>query len=278
LTDPYEVLGVKRGDSEEDIKKAYRRAAQKHHPDKFTDAAEKAAAEVKFKQISEAYEQITSGAADRAQRGPQRGPHGSWSFAGSPSEIDEILRAFHEAHRQEFTPTVTLGLTLKMAYEGCSVPININGRSVSYNVRQGLPHGVAYEDQIPDGDRVRRIIVRIGIRTEPFEFRMMGSPNGMFYSGDLELPVEVNAIDMMVGSWIKVKDFLDKELEVRVPSAFEYRTQRLKVAGRGYWNWNRDSTAGRGDLYLRLVPRFQPVTEIDPKKVEELYNATRSNT
>ncbi|MGD9661332.1 MAG: molecular chaperone DnaJ [Porticoccaceae bacterium] len=51
--DYYEVLGVERGASEADIKKAYRRVAMKHHPDRNPDDA---GAEEKFKEASEAYE------------------------------------------------------------------------------------------------------------------------------------------------------------------------------------------------------------------------------
>ena len=56
--DYYEVLGVSKDASESDIKKAYRKAAMKYHPDKFSNSsdAEKKNAEEKFKEINEAYE------------------------------------------------------------------------------------------------------------------------------------------------------------------------------------------------------------------------------
>lgn len=52
--DYYEVLGVPRGASKEEVKRAYRRLAKKHHPDLNKDNPK--AAEEKFKQVSEAYE------------------------------------------------------------------------------------------------------------------------------------------------------------------------------------------------------------------------------
>jgi len=58
--DYYEVLGVARNASEEDLKKAYRRCAMKHHPDR--NPGEKAkAAEVAFKECKEAYEVLSDG-------------------------------------------------------------------------------------------------------------------------------------------------------------------------------------------------------------------------
>ncbi len=59
--DYYEVLGLEKNASENDIKKAYRKAAMKYHPDKLAKAseAEKKEAEEKFKEINEAYQVLS---------------------------------------------------------------------------------------------------------------------------------------------------------------------------------------------------------------------------
>ncbi len=62
--DYYEILGVARNASEDEIKKAYRKLAMKYHPDRNQGDAAKAAEE-KFKEIKEAYE-ILSDADKRA--------------------------------------------------------------------------------------------------------------------------------------------------------------------------------------------------------------------
>ena len=58
--DYYETLGVAKNASDEDIKKAYRKMAMKHHPDRNQGDAAKAA-EVKFKEAKEAYEMLSDG-------------------------------------------------------------------------------------------------------------------------------------------------------------------------------------------------------------------------
>ena len=56
--DYYDVLGVQRGASDDDLKKAYRKLAMKYHPDRNSD--DPSAAE-KFKEASEAYEVLSDG-------------------------------------------------------------------------------------------------------------------------------------------------------------------------------------------------------------------------
>ena len=66
--DYYDLLGLEKTASENDIKKAYRKLAMKYHPDKFSNASEKEKkeAEEKFKEVNEAY-QVLSDADKRAK-------------------------------------------------------------------------------------------------------------------------------------------------------------------------------------------------------------------
>ena len=59
--DLYEVLGITKDASEQEIKSAYRKLAMKYHPDRYATAsdAEKKMAEGKFKEINHAYEVLS---------------------------------------------------------------------------------------------------------------------------------------------------------------------------------------------------------------------------
>src|SRR3712207_5258520 len=55
--DPYQLLGVSREASGDDVRKAYRRLAREHHPDANADDPE---AEGRFKEIQQAYEVLSN--------------------------------------------------------------------------------------------------------------------------------------------------------------------------------------------------------------------------
>ena len=58
MSDPYQVLGISRSASDEEIKKAYRTLSRKYHPDANINNPNKAQAEEKFKEVQTAYQQI----------------------------------------------------------------------------------------------------------------------------------------------------------------------------------------------------------------------------
>src|SRR6266545_8290782 len=90
--DYYEVLSVSREASADEIRKAYRQTALKHHPDRNPGDAP---AEARFKEATEAYS-VLSDADKRAQydRFGHAGLHGSVDF--SQAGVGDILSQFQE--------------------------------------------------------------------------------------------------------------------------------------------------------------------------------------
>ncbi|MBQ3900841.1 MAG: J domain-containing protein [Clostridia bacterium] len=86
--DPYTILGVGRGATDEDIKKAYRELARKYHPDNYTDSPLSDLAEERMKEINEAYDAIQK---ERAEGGADPGRYSSYTYSGITS-FEEVRR------------------------------------------------------------------------------------------------------------------------------------------------------------------------------------------
>lgn len=63
MQNPYEILGLNEGASQEEIKRAYRELAKKYHPDQYGNNPLRDLAEQKMREINEAYDYLTKNAA-----------------------------------------------------------------------------------------------------------------------------------------------------------------------------------------------------------------------
>lgn len=100
MADYYDILGIPRAATQEEIKKAYRKNALKFHPDKNPGDSK---AEAKFKQLSEAYEVLSDEkkrqiydryGADAFKAGGMGSPGGAGGHPGGFASMEEALRTF----------------------------------------------------------------------------------------------------------------------------------------------------------------------------------------
>ena len=97
--DPYSVLGVSRGATDDEIKKAYRELARKYHPDNYAGNPLADLVEEKMKEINEAYDAIQKErASGSAQGGSSR--YSSYTYSGITS-FAEVRRLISEGKYSE---------------------------------------------------------------------------------------------------------------------------------------------------------------------------------
>jgi molecular chaperone DnaJ len=141
--DYYEVLGLPRDASGEDVKKAFRKLAMEYHPDRNHDSG----ASDKFKEINEAYEVLSD--ADKRAAYDRYGHNGAENLFGRGFEgfdmggFGDIFEAFFggtgQAHRQTTKAGDDLRYNIKLSFEeaalGCEKEIEISRTEVCATCR-----------------------------------------------------------------------------------------------------------------------------------------------
>lgn len=89
---PYEVLGLKPGANQDEIKSAYRKLIKQYHPDKFINNPLKDLAEEKMMQINEAYDTLTKNVGNASNSGYSNSNSYSGSSSGGSYNFQEIRR------------------------------------------------------------------------------------------------------------------------------------------------------------------------------------------
>ncbi len=156
--DYYNVLGVERNATQDEIKKAYRKLAVKYHPDKNAGNKE---AEERFKEISEAYQVL--GNADSRKKYDELGANwkqyentgfgGAYTNTGFNASgfsdfFDMFFGGFHTGSGRRSTRPMkgndinaTITLTLLEAYQGSQRILNLDNNSIKINIKPGVRDG-----------------------------------------------------------------------------------------------------------------------------------------
>lgn len=107
MTNPYEVLGVDKNATEEQIKEAYKNLARKYHPDNYTDNPLSDLAEEKMKEINEAYDTIME-KRRRGNRGSSYNTNNTYSETGVYADVRRFINQNRLEDAQEILDGVAI--------------------------------------------------------------------------------------------------------------------------------------------------------------------------
>lgn len=271
--DYYQTLGVQKSATQDEIKKAYRSLAMKHHPDRGGDTA-------KFKEIQEAYSTLGDEQKRAEYDNPQPlfGPGGFEFHFGGPGGFEQMfgnghpfadLFGFRQRH-QNANRSVQLqtAISLEEAFYGKEMLASISlpsGKEQTVNIKipPGIHNGTTLrlsgmgDDSIqglPRGD----LLLTVHVQEHP-TFHRQGD--------DLVLEKEITCIDAMTGSKITITSIDGKNLETQIPGGIQ-NDNVLGLTGYGMPNFN--SPNNRGRLLIKVKIRIPNLTEDQKTKLKSL--------
>lgn len=266
--DYYSTLGLQRGASDAEIKKAYRSMAMKHHPDRGGD-------EKKFKEVSQAYEylsdpqkkQMIDAGLDPNQQHQRGGFHqgggNPFEFHFNHGNFEDIFNNFgfggggfqHRARRNK-SLSINVEITLEDVLTGKNIDadIGVPGTGKTKIINISIPSGIEAGQQIryegmgddsipgiPPGDLLVNVYVR------PHQtFRREGD--------SLIIEKSISVWDALVGSTLNINTLDGKSLDITIPPGTQPETV-LSCRGEGLPNIR---SKHRGNLLLKIkvtVPR-----------------------
>lgn len=237
MKDHYATLGIGRGASDAEIKRAYRRLASQHHPDKGGDTA-------RFQAIEEAYRVLSDPSARQEYDNPRPQVH----FSSAGFNMDEIFNMFGTRFQQQTRQPIAnlqLWITLQdLANPGPRV-IAVSSPYGQSQIEIQIPAGIR------DGDSVRYPQVAPGKQDLVITYRIRADP---LWHRDGDHVIQEHTIDVwqaLIGSQIRVPTLRGTEIEMRVPAMTQPGTM-LRVRGHGLIDRN-----GRpGDMLVRIGLRL----------------------
>lgn len=250
MKDYYSILGVARGASDDEIKRAYRRLASQHHPDKGGDKE-------RFQEVQEAYSVL--GDADKRQH--YDNPMPRFGGAGGPQfnfhDIFEMFGARMDPHRTR-SQRIQIWIQLADVARGGPRPISLATSSGQSVVELEIPPGVEdgdtfnYRGMLPGGGD---LVVQFRIRPDTTWRRQDDS-----VERDLQVPIW----DLILGSEVETDTIMGTRVSVTIPPMTQPNTL-LRVRDHGLPN---KSTRRPGDMFLRIQARIP--TDITPSMMEQI--------
>ncbi|MBC8285153.1 MAG: DnaJ domain-containing protein [Nitrospinae bacterium] len=266
MKDYYAVLEIKKGASDDGIKKAYRKLAMKYHPDRNEGDAK---AESKFKDISEAYAVLSD--KKKRQEYDQFGSEGfhqkfSQEDIFRDFDINEILRGFgfgsgsghpggpggnpFQGHQRPSPPPPPLVKELSISFEeaalGAQRNISISRNGVVEETNIKIPAGISDGKILrlkekghlyPDGKKQGDLHLKIRVLHHPL-FRRQGQ--------NIVIDSEIKVTDAILGTTIEVQT-LKGTKGVKIPPGTQ-NNAKLRLKGLGI----KSSSGDEGDQLVNI--------------------------
>lgn len=261
--DHYQTLGISKTASLDEIKKAYRKLASQHHPDKGGDTAT-------FQKVEEAYRILSDPQKKQEYDNPSRpfpfqdfGQPGGFSFNFNGFDINDLFgQMFNQQgqHRHNQSFRTSIWVTLEQVYNGgdqvLRVQTNAGVQFLNVKIPKGIQDGshVRYDNLIPNSSLIVEFRISPHLK---FERRM----------NDLYCNHSISVLDLIVGSKFSFTTISGKTFEVVVPP----KTQpymHLKIQGQGLPVLNSDQY---GDQIILLKPFIPDI--IDSSITDSILNS-----
>lgn len=268
--DHYQILGVAKTATPDEIKKAYRKLASKHHPDKGGDTA-------MFQQIQTAYENLSDPQKRQEYDNPspfRNRPGGGWQEAGFPGgfhfghggSFEDIFEMFNQHRNSQSRKTqpqvfrTVVPITLLQSYNGGEQNIKLQTHTGSHAIKVNIPKGINNGDQVRIDNVLDGASLMVEFRIQPdLKFERNGP--------HLICNQPVSVLDLIAGGTFEFTTISGKTLEVSVKPKTQPNTQ-LKIANQGMPIYN---TTEFGDQIILIKP-FIP-DNIDTTIIDSILNS-----
>lgn len=269
--DYYNILGVSKNSTPDEIKQAYRKLVKEHHPDRGGDAEH-------FKKINEAYEILK----DQQKKSEYDTPRPEFKFTSSNANMNDFHDLFGHFFKQQphVRKNKDVRLTVSMSLEDVAVGKEIIG---TYTLPSGRKETSNFK--IPAGVEHGEIIKFKGLGDDGFENIDRGDllvhvkvlPHAKYERDgcNLFLKERISVFDLMIGTSILIEDLTGNAINVNIVKGTQPDTI-LSVANYGLLDRRTGKT---GNIFIRIKGYLPEI--VDPeilRKLEEINNEISNST